>query len=339
MKPRRLNGRQVAQFSINYAIYIVLILLFLGMVCVDSSLLTMTNLTFILSQASTRIILAVGVAGIIILGNTDLSLGRSVGLAGILSASLLQAADYSRRIFADMPQLPVWLPILAAMLICALFSVIQSFFVAKVKVAPFIASLAFQLILFGIQSIYFDVVNDSSPIGGLDPKFKSLAQGRFFFGDFELPYLIVYAVIIVAIVWFIWNKTVLGRNMFAVGGNSEAAAVSGINLFKTSTLVYLIAGLCYGFGGSMEAARTGSASNSLGQSYELDAIAACVVGGVSMRGGVGSIGGVVIGVLIFQVISYGLVYLSINPYVQYIIKGGIILLAVSIDTQKYITKK
>lgn len=339
MKQPTLTHQKLGQFAMSYAIYIVLVCIFLAMVFIDPSLLTMRNLTFILSQASTRVILALGVAGIVVLGNTDLSLGRSVGLAGILSASLLQAVDYERRIFDAMPHLPVWLPILLAMFVCALFSLCQCYFVAKIKVAPFIASLAFQLVLFGVQSIYFDVVNKSSPIGGLDEGFKDLAQGRVIIGSFELPYLIIYAAVIVVLIWFIWNKTVLGRNMFAVGGNPEASAVSGINITKTMMSIYLIAGLLYGFGGSLEAARTGSAANTLGQSYELDAIAACVVGGVSMRGGIGSVGGVVIGVLIFQVISYGLVYLSINPYVQYIIKGVIILLAVSIDTQKYIAKK
>lgn len=323
----------------DYAIYIVLVCIFVVMVIIDPSLLTMKNLTFILSQASTRIILALGVAGIIVLGNTDLSLGRSVGMAGILAASLLQASDYSRRIFTSMPELPVWLPIVGSMILCALFSMAQCFFVSKLKVAPFIASLAFQLVLFGVQSIYFDVVNNSSPIGGLDETYKRLAQGRFIIGNFELPYLIIYAAIAVVVIWFIWNKTVLGRNMFAIGGNSEASAVSGINITKNMMLVYMIAGLLYGLGGSLEAARTGSAANTLGAGYECDAIAACVAGGVSMRGGVGTVGGVVIGVLIFQLISYGLVYLSVNPYLQYIIKGAIILLAVSIDTQKYVSKK
>jgi len=339
LSERRISGKKIAQFSMDYAIYIVLVCIFAVMVFIDPSLLTLKNLTFILSQASTRVILALGVAGIIVLGNTDLSLGRSVGMAGILAASLLQASDYSRRIFANMPDLPVWLPIAGAMVLCALFSMAQCFFVSKLKVAPFIASLAFQLVLFGVQSIYFDVVNNSSPIGGLNEAYKKLAQGRFVIGSFELPYLIIYAAIAVAVIWFIWNKTVLGRNMFAIGGNADASAVSGINITKNMMLIYLIAGLMYGLGGSLEAARTGSAANTLGAGYECDAIAACVAGGVSMRGGVGTVGGVVIGVLIFQLISYGLVYLSVNPYLQYIIKGAIILLAVSIDTQKYVSKK
>ena len=127
--------------------------------------------------------------------------------------------------------------------------------------------------------------------------------------------------------------------MYAIGGNPEAANVSGVKITKNLLLIFLIAGLLYGLGGSFEAARTGSASNSLGYGYELDAIAACVVGGVSMRGGVGTIPGVLAGVLIFQLVSYGLVFLGVNPYIQYLVKGLIILLAISIDTQKYVKRR
>ena len=196
-----------------------------------------------------------------------------------------------------------------------------------------------QLVIYGLMSIYFDVVNDSAPIGVLNPKFSKLAQGAFQFGSIRIPYLVCYAAIAIVIIWFIWNKTVLGRNMFAIGGNSEAANVSGINIIRNMLIIYIIAGIMYGIGGSLEVARTGSATNALGASYELDAMASCVVGGVSMRGGVGSIGGVVTGVLLFQIISYGLVFAQVNPYLQYFVKGAIILLAVAVDTQKYIKKK
>ena len=241
--------------------------------------------------------------------------------------------------FPNLPELPVIIPILGAILLCVAFSTIHGFFVAKLKVAPFIASLGMQLAIYGLMSIYFDVVNDSAPIGVLNSKFSNLAQGAFQIGGIRIPYLVCYAIVAIAIVWFIWNKTVLGRNMFAIGGNSEAATVSGINIIKNALIIYMIAGILYGIGGSLEVARTGSATNALGQSYELDAIASCVVGGVSMRGGVGSIGGVVTGVLLFQIISYGLVFAQVNPYLQYFVKGVIILLAVSVDTQKYIKRR
>ena len=135
--------------------------------------------------------------------------------------------------------------------------------------------------------------------------------------------------------WILWNKTVFGKNLFAVGGNPEAARVSGVNVAKTILLVYMLSGVMYAIGGFLEAARIGSATNNLGFMYEMDAIAACVVGGVSFSGGVGKISGVVAGVIIFTLINYGLTYIGISPYWQYIIKGIIIITAVAIDVLKY----
>jgi methyl-galactoside transport system permease protein len=182
---------RIRRFFLNYAIYIVLFVLLTTIVLFDNSFLSFRNFGFILSQASTRIILALGIAGIIVSGNTDLSLGRSVGLAAVVACSLLQNPAYTGRIYTSMPQLPLWLPLLGAMLLCALFSVLQSVVVGVFRVAPFIASLGFQLILFGVQSIYFDAVNNSSPIGGLDPAFSRFAQGAFHIFGIRLPYLVL----------------------------------------------------------------------------------------------------------------------------------------------------
>ncbi len=324
---------------VNNAIYIVLAVLIIVIACVDSTFLSLKNFQFILTQASTRIILALGVGGIIVLGGCDLSIGRMVGLAAVISASALQDIANPNIIFPQFAELPIIIPILLVVLICGIFSTISGFIVTKFHVTPFIATLGMMMILYGVASTYFEEVGGASPIGGLDKNFSRFAQGGIDLGIFTIPYLIIYAAITVALVWFIWNKTKLGRNMFAIGGNSEAAEVSGVNINKNIILIYLIAGLLYGFAGALEAARTGSATNNLGNGYELDAIAACVVGGVSLMGGVGSISGIVTGVLIFQVINYGLVYISISPYMLYIIKGAIVIFAVAIDAQKYVQKK
>ena len=145
--------------------------------------------------------------------------------------------------------------------------------------------------------------------------------------------------IAIVIVWVLWNKTRFGRNIFAIGGNPEAAKVSGVNVPFNLILVYALSGVFYAFGGMLEAGRIGSATNNHGSVYELDAIAACVVGGVSFAGGVGSVAGVLTGVIIFTVINYGLTYIGVNPYWQYIIKGGIIIFAVALDSLKYARKK
>ena len=138
--------------------------------------------------------------------------------------------------------------------------------------------------------------------------------------------------------WILWNKTKFGKNLFAVGGNPEAARVSGVNVALTLIIVYALSGIFYAFGGFLEAGRIGSATNNLGFMYEMDAIAACVIGGVSFYGGVGRISGVITGVIILTVINYGLTYVGVSPYWQYIIKGAIIIVAVAFDSMKYSKK-
>ncbi len=335
---KTLDRKKVVDLLLNNAIYIVLLILVGVIISMDKSFLSMKNFTFIITQASTRTILALGVAGLLVLAGTDLSVGRMVGLAAVVSASLLQSPDYARRIFPELPQLAIIIPILLCIVLTTLASTINGVIIAKFHVTPFIATLGMQLVIYGVASLYYDAVG-ASPIAGLDPKFTKFAQGSLNIGPIGIPYLVIYAAITVLVVWFIWNKTILGKNMFAVGGNPEAAAVSGVSITKTIILVSVIAGILYGFAGCLEVARTGSATNNLGNGYELDAIAACVVGGVSFSGGVGSIAGIVTGVFIFQVINYGLAYVNVSPYIQYIIKGLIIIIAVAIDTRKYIKKK
>lgn len=339
------DKKRVGEFFLEYAIYIVLIILVGVIIYMDRTFLRWDNFRFIITQASTRMILALGVAGLLVLAGTDLSVGRMVGLAAVVSASLLQNPTYAIRIFKDMPALPIILPILLAIVLTSIASTISGIIIAKFQVTAFIVTLGMQLALYGVASLYYEAVG-ASPIAGLDPRFTKFAQGNLPIGGrfgipvlMTIPNLVIYAAIVTGIVWFIWNKTTLGKNMFAVGGNSEAAEVSGVNIQKTIILVSLMAGILYGFAGSLEVARTGSATNNIGNAYELDAIAACVVGGVSFSGGVGSIGGVLTGVFIFQVINYGLAYVNVSPYIQYIIKGAIIVTAVAIDTRKYIQKK
>jgi methyl-galactoside transport system permease protein len=197
------------------------------------------------------------------------------------------------------------------------------------------------IIVYGLNSMYFDRPPfGAQPIGGLSKAFKNFAQGGLFPESvFSVPYLIIYALIVTVIVWILWNKTRFGKNMYAIGGNPEAAAVSGVNVSKYLILVYVLAGALYGFAGALEAGRVGSATNNTGNMYEMDAIAACVVGGVSISGGVGTVPGVITGVLIFQVINYGLSFLGVSPYLQYIVKGLIIVSAVAVDIRKYLKKR
>lgn len=331
--------KNVKPLLMQYAIYLVLLGVIVTIVILEPSILSVRNATFILQQAAPKLIIALGLAGLILLGGTDLSAGRMVGIAGVICASLLQKPDYALRIFSDMKPLPIIVPLLIAIAVCLVFAFLHSLLISVLQIAPFIASLGMQMIVYGAMSLYFDGVNNSSPIGGFDTRFTKIAQGAIEIGTFRLPWIVIYALVITIFFWVLWYRTTLGRNMYAVGGNKEAAIVSGVNTKRVIMMVYLIAGLAYALAGFLDAGRTGSATNALGEGYELDAIASCVVGGVSLRGGVGKISGVVIGVLIFQVLSYCLVYMDINPYIQFIIKGLIIVFAIAVDTQKYIKKR
>jgi methyl-galactoside transport system permease protein len=230
----------------------------------------------------------------------------------------------------------VLIPILIAIVATTLAGLLNGFVIARFNVPPFIATLGIMIIVYGLNSIYFDLPpNDSQPIGGLRDDFTFLGSGYFL----SIPNIVIIALVVSAIVWVIFNKTRLGKNMYAIGGNKEAARVSGINVGKNLIAIYAIAGALYGLAGVLEAARTGGATNNYGNMYELDAIAACVVGGVSNLGGIGTVPGVLAGVLIFNVINYGLTFINVSTYAQYIIKGAIIIIAVAFDIRKYLARK
>jgi methyl-galactoside transport system permease protein len=320
---------------INNAIYIVIFLIIMIVVIKEPSFISIPVFRNILTQSSVRLILAFGVAGIIILQGTDLSLGRSVGFAAVISASLLQRPDYASRFYPDMVQLPLFVPLLAAIVVCVFFSAINGWVVATFKIHPFLATMGMMITLYGILSIYFaSGAPGPQPIGGHDNRYVELVTGQ----TLGVPNLVLIAAIVSVFVWVLWNKTTFGKNMYAVGGNPEAANVSGVNVTRTTILVYVLAGVMYGIGGYLEAARIGSANNGTGFGYELDAIAACVVGGISFSGGIGKVSGAIAGVLMFTIIAYGMTFVGLDQYYQYIIKGILIVAAVSQDAKKYLKK-
>ncbi|MGD9425336.1 galactose/methyl galactoside ABC transporter permease MglC [Pantoea sp. NSTU24] len=319
-------------------IYVVLLVLLAIIIFQDPTFLSLMNLSNILTQSSVRIIIALGVAGLIVTQGTDLSAGRQVGLAAVVAATLLQAMDNANKVFPTLDTVPIPLVILTVCIIGGVIGLVNGVIIAYLKVTPFITTLGTMIIVYGINSLYYDFVG-ASPIAGFDAGFSKFTQGFLRFGDFKLSFITFYAVIAIVFVWVLWNKTRFGKNIFAIGGNPEAAKVSGVNVPLNLIMIYALSGVFYAFGGMLEAGRIGSATNNLGFMYELDAIAACVVGGVSFAGGVGSVAGVVTGVLIFTVINYGLTYIGVNPYWQYIIKGGIIIFAVALDSLKYSRKK
>lgn len=332
------NKKTVGTFLQNNAIILALMVLVV-IICVrEHAFMQIRVLLDILTISSPKLIIALGICFTLLIAGTDLSAGRMVGLAAVISASMLQTETYANRFFPDLGQINIVIPIILAICACLLFGVLNGFLVAKYDMHPFIATLATQVIIFGACSLYFDMPpNNSQPIGGIRPDFSIIGQKKLLQmpGFPGISVLIPIALIICVLIWFILNKTVFGKNVYAIGGNREAAVVSGVNVFKTIIMIFVLASSLYGVGGVLEAARTAGATNAYGNGYELDAIAACVVGGVSLNGGVGKVSGIVVGVLIFTVIQYGLQFINVSPMWQQVMKGIIIAVAVAIDLGKY----
>ncbi len=336
-------------FLLNNAIYIVLVILvvYVEIITLTNNKFATTFLSFesiidVLKKAASGCFLALGVGGIIVLTGTDLSAGRAMGLSMLVSASLLQKpfSEYASKMFPNLAAPPIVLVILLVMAVGGVIGMFNGFFVAKFSLHPFIVTLATQLMLYGLILIYMNAGNNGgAPIAGLTEAYKEAVKGTVTIFGVAIPYYVFYAMIATALMWFVWNKTTLGKNMYAVGANPEAANVSGVNVMKTIVLVFALAGILYGFSGFIEAARVGSNNASAGQNAELDAIAACVIGGVSFTGGTGKISGIITGVILLQIITVALQWLGVSTNLQYIIKGAIILMAVAIDMRKYLAKK
>ncbi len=341
-KTAQSSRARVNDFILNYALYIILIAILVTVSIIKPNFIALSNILNILKQASTKGILALGCAGIIVLAGTDLSIGRVLGLSAAVTASLVQSVTYASRYYQGMSeQLPLIIPLIAAILISVLFSLINGFGVAKLHMHAFIITLGTQLIAFGANCIYIESQPSGSAqaLSTFDRNFLNAAAGNLLIGEAKIPLVVLYFLALAIVMWLVWNKTKLGKNMFAVGGNTEAAAVSGVSVARTIMLVYLIAGVLYGIASFLEAARIQSVGANTGINYELDAISACVIGGVSFSGGVGTIQGVVIGAVILQAINYSLYFLQVNAYWQYIIRGLIIILAVAIDVRRSLVKR
>lgn len=332
------------EFLLKNGLYIAIILIFIVLCIItpilkNTPLLTYNNVLNILQQASPRMFLALGVAGLILLAGTDLSIGRMVGMGMTMATIIMHQGPNTGGVFGhvfDFSGLPVVVRMIFALimciLLCTLFTSIAGCFTAKFKMHPFISTMANMLIIFGLVTYATKGVS----FGSIDSAIPSMIIPRIN----GFPTIILWAVAAVIIVWFIWNKTTFGKNLYAVGGNSEAASVSGISVFKVTVGAFVLAGILYGFGSWLECARMfGSGSAAYGQGWETDAIAACVVGGVSFTGGIGKISGVVVGVLIFTALTYSLTILGIDTNLQFVFSGIIILVAVTLDCLKYVQKK
>ena len=331
-------------FLLQNGLYIAIILIFIALCIITpirkgTPLLTYNNILNILQQASPRMFLALGVAGLILLTGTDLSVGRMVGMGMTTATVIMHQGINTGSVFGhtfDFTGIPVGgrviIALLACIVLCTFFTSIAGFFTAKFKMHPFISTMANMLVIFGLVTYATKGVS----FGAIEPTIPNMIIPKLN----GFPTIILWAVVAIIIVWFIWNKTTFGKNLYAVGGNPEAAAVSGISVFAVTLGAFVMAGILYGFGSWLECARmVGSGSAAYGQGWDMDAIAACVVGGVSFTGGIGKISGVVVGVCIFTALTYSLTILGIDTNLQFVFSGIIILVAVTLDCLKYVQKK
>jgi methyl-galactoside transport system permease protein len=341
MLSRREKVGVVTDMLFNNAMYIVIAAAIIFIAIRVPSFLSLPSIVNIVSLTAARLPIALGIGGAIVLSGTDISAGRAVGLTACIAASLLQSTGYANKMFPDLGVVP--LPIVLAIIlgVGALIGLVNGFFVAKFKLHPFIVTLSTQLILFGTVLMYLMIgTNNGQTLSGLDSSYTDFVRGTLFtIGGVAVPRYVLYSLIITVLMWFIWNKTTFGKNMFAVGSNEEAANVSGVNVFRTIILVFVLAGVMYAVTGFIEGARIASCSANTGANYESDAIAACVIGGVSFVGGTGRISGIVTGVFLLQLIFVGLNFLSVSANMLYIIKGLIILIACAIDMRKYLARR
>ena len=323
--------KQITDFLINNGVIIVMFVLVFYTGLTADNFFTSGNLLNTLMNMSARLVIALGIAGCVITAGCDLSAGRMIGFGACIAGVLLQRMDYSGKFFPNMEPMNIFLVVLIVMVICGIFGSITGFFIAYLSVPPFIATLAMMEIILGINMIF----TNATPLGGYVTEYTNVATGRFL----GISYLIWIAVIVAAITWFIFNMTRHGKYMYAIGGNPQAAEVAGVPVKMTLILIYMKAAMMYGLAGFMLGAKAGGASVALGLGYEMEAIAACTIGGVSVTGGRGRVSSAVIGVAVFELLKVALQYLGMDANAQWIAIGVLIFIAISLDIRKYIAKK
>ena len=253
MKIKELTAKDIKNIMMDKALIIVLVFMIIGIIIIEPSFLQIRVLTDILTQSAVKMICALGLMFALLLGGTDLSGGRQVGLAAVMVASLSQMADYSNKFWPGLPELPIIIPVIMTLALVAVIGAVNGFMIAKLKMAPFIATFGMSTIVYGINCLYFaKKPNNSQPIGGIRNDLTVLSSFKVFG---QISFLVVIAVIAIVGVWFLLNKTVFGKNIYIVGGNPEAAKVSGINVSKVIITVFIIESMFVGLAGILEVDR------------------------------------------------------------------------------------
>ena len=329
-------GKKFLNYVKSNPIVVMLVIVAIIVGFTKDNFFSWKNFGNLMSNTAVRFLIALGVSGCLITKGTDLSAGRQVGLAACLAGILIQKGDYSGKLWKMVPEMNMFVVLLIVVIIGAALGLLNGAIITILKVPPFITTLGTQTIVYGLCL----VVTDAQPIGGFQKSFIDLINGRIGNSNgFHLPYLLFVAALFGVFFWFLYNKMRHGKYMYAIGGNEVAAEVSGVNTTKTLMLIYTTAGIMYAIAGWLLAGKTGGASTSMGMGYELEAIAACTIGGVSTTGGIGTVSGVLVGVLVFELLKIVLQFLGVNPYYNYIVQGVVIVVAVALDVRKYLAKK
>jgi len=315
------------KFVSQNSIWGVLIVLVVALSIARPAFLSTANLKGLLEGESIKGVMAFGVMWAILAKGIDLGPGAIAALVSVVVASFVQPAELATRLIPGGTQLPAWAAIILGILIGAVIGAIVGIVIAYTHIPPFIATLGSQLICRALSKMY-----STAPVSNLSDEFRWIAKGKLFG---IIPMIVVVFIIMFIISAFLLTQTRFGKNIYAIGGNDQAARVAGINVEKNLILVYVWCSVCAAIGGILLAARTGSSDPSTsGLNYELDAIAAATVGGTSHTGGICRVSGVLCGILILGVINNGLVMLGVNDNMTNIIKGLIIVGAVAFDMRK-----
>ena len=310
------SGAKIAEFGRQFGIYIVLLVLLTFFSIASENFLVSQNLLNVARQVSMMGIAAVGFSFVLLLGGIDLSIGSVITLVNIVAASLMVNSGLS----------PV-LAIIAVLVLSAAIGFTNGWIIANIKMPSIIVTLAMMIIIEGIAYL----ICEGLPIYGFPESFATIGQG--YVGPVPIPVIIM--LVVMGIGGFILKKTFFGRYFYAVGGNEEAAKLSGINVTRVKYLVYTLSGFFAGVAGVVILSRTNSGQVLSGKGFEFDVLTACVLGGVSVAGGVGKISNVLAGVLILGVLSNGLVLLDVSQFVQMVIKGSVLLVAVALDSLQH----
>lgn len=335
MSEKTKKNINLVQFLVSNALIILIIAsaIFVGLQ--NPRFFSMANIKNLLANTSVRMVIALGISGVLIMRNNDLSAGRQVGLAGCICATLLQRMDYAGKVYPNMAPMNMWLVCILVMIGFALtIGLVNGLVVSKLHVPAFIGSYGMQTIVYGIALIY----TGAQPIGGLIEEYTNWASGSFM-GIQLIPNLAIVTFLVMLFMWFLYNHTPYGKKMYAIGGYPDAAEVSGINTTKMIIISYMLASALFALAGFMLGAKAGGTSSNLAAGYELFAIAGCTIGGVSVNGGTGKVSGILVGVLVFEILKIEMTFLGIDTAWTYIVQGIVIVVAIALDIRKYIARK